>query len=474
MGSEAYGLVGFFVMLQAWFGLLDMGLAPAFSRQVSQSYYNAKRSLELIELIRSIELIFVVLAVVLSILFWVFSPWIAEKWLHIETLPLTEVSYCITLIGSLLGFRLFAALYRGAIQGSEQMVWLNVTTVFFSTARSVGSYILIRWVSSSPELFFEFQLAISGLELLVTARKFYSEFSLNSMKKFGFSWAAIKKIAPFSFGIAYSASLWVIVTQTTNLIFSHTLSLTEYGYFTLVGVVANGLLNIIAPISQAILPRMTLLLSEGRDKEMLILYRRSTRLACSLIFPIALFIFAMAYEIVLFWTGDVVVATWCAPIMRWFVLGNAFIAIGAFQYYLQFAHGHLRLHVMNTTISAFVQVPILIFVAFNYGAIGVAYTWFVIRLINFLLITWIVHRKFLSHHHFHFQWLVNDVGLILILSMFTLSSFLMISKLLNLGLMGNLIFMGLALSFLLMLNLILFCSFFKKIYYLYSFARKFV
>ena len=25
MGAEAYGLVGFFTMLQAWFGLLDMG-----------------------------------------------------------------------------------------------------------------------------------------------------------------------------------------------------------------------------------------------------------------------------------------------------------------------------------------------------------------------------------------------------------------------------------------------------------------
>ena len=36
MGSEAYGLVGFFSMLQAWFGLLDMGLTPTMSREAAR------------------------------------------------------------------------------------------------------------------------------------------------------------------------------------------------------------------------------------------------------------------------------------------------------------------------------------------------------------------------------------------------------------------------------------------------------
>jgi hypothetical protein len=31
MGTEAYGLVGFFAMLQAWFQLLDIGLTPTLA-----------------------------------------------------------------------------------------------------------------------------------------------------------------------------------------------------------------------------------------------------------------------------------------------------------------------------------------------------------------------------------------------------------------------------------------------------------
>ena len=33
MGADAFGLVGFFTMLQAWFNLLDMGLTPTMARE---------------------------------------------------------------------------------------------------------------------------------------------------------------------------------------------------------------------------------------------------------------------------------------------------------------------------------------------------------------------------------------------------------------------------------------------------------
>jgi len=36
MGAEAYGLVGFFTMLQAWFGLLDLGLTPTIARETAR------------------------------------------------------------------------------------------------------------------------------------------------------------------------------------------------------------------------------------------------------------------------------------------------------------------------------------------------------------------------------------------------------------------------------------------------------
>ncbi|WBE25080.1 oligosaccharide flippase family protein [Denitrificimonas caeni] len=41
MGAEAYGLVGFFTMLQACFALLDLGLTPTIARETAR-YHGGK------------------------------------------------------------------------------------------------------------------------------------------------------------------------------------------------------------------------------------------------------------------------------------------------------------------------------------------------------------------------------------------------------------------------------------------------
>ena len=36
MGKEAFGLIGFFTMMTAWFQLLDMGLTPTLARETAR------------------------------------------------------------------------------------------------------------------------------------------------------------------------------------------------------------------------------------------------------------------------------------------------------------------------------------------------------------------------------------------------------------------------------------------------------
>ncbi|NTW89015.1 MAG: oligosaccharide flippase family protein, partial [Desulfobulbaceae bacterium] len=64
MGTEAYGLVGFFAMLQAWFQLLDMGLAPTMARETARFQGGATDALSLRRLLRVLEGIFFGVAIV--------------------------------------------------------------------------------------------------------------------------------------------------------------------------------------------------------------------------------------------------------------------------------------------------------------------------------------------------------------------------------------------------------------------------
>jgi len=55
MGSEAYGLIGFFAMLQVWFALLDMGLTPTMSRETARYNGGATDALSYRRLVRALE-----------------------------------------------------------------------------------------------------------------------------------------------------------------------------------------------------------------------------------------------------------------------------------------------------------------------------------------------------------------------------------------------------------------------------------
>ena len=63
MGAEAYGLVGFFAMLQGLFNLLDFGLTPTISRQTAQYNAGVENALNFRRLFRALSLIFLVIAI---------------------------------------------------------------------------------------------------------------------------------------------------------------------------------------------------------------------------------------------------------------------------------------------------------------------------------------------------------------------------------------------------------------------------
>ncbi|WP_241194036.1 hypothetical protein [Pseudomonas synxantha] len=64
MGAEAYGLVGFFTMLQAWFNLLDLGLTPTIGRETARYRAGVTTALDFRRLFRSLSSLFFIIAIV--------------------------------------------------------------------------------------------------------------------------------------------------------------------------------------------------------------------------------------------------------------------------------------------------------------------------------------------------------------------------------------------------------------------------
>lgn len=117
LGAEAFGLIGFFTMLSAWMMLLDIGLSSTISRQSASLNHTTEQMVEFKNMLRSVEAVFLVIALSIVLIVWINDDWIANNWLNIETLDKIEVAYCISLMGIIIAFKWLIGLYKGAIKG---------------------------------------------------------------------------------------------------------------------------------------------------------------------------------------------------------------------------------------------------------------------------------------------------------------------------------------------------------------------
>jgi O-antigen/teichoic acid export membrane protein len=408
MGAEAYGLVGFFTMMNAWFALLDVGLTPTLSREVARFRGGALDAATLRGLVRVLELVFGVIAVIAAAAFLLGSAPIARDWLNVEALPLGEVRQSVVLMGLIIPLRWMSGLYRGAVNGFERQIWLGGFNVGVATARFVGVIAIFHLVGTSPVQFFAYQLVVAGVELAGLAAMTHRLLPKTARAQgVHAAWRALRGILSFSLTIAFTGAVWVLITQTDKLVLSKLLPLADYGYFSLAAIVAGGVMTIGAPVAQAVLPRLAKLSAEGRHDAALALYRTATQLVCLLAVPAAAMLSVFAKPILLAWTGDPYAAEQAAPVLRLYAAGNGILVLTALAYYLQYARGNLRLHLIGNALMLVLYVPVLVWCAMHWGAVGAGWAWTVAIGLYFLLWVPLVHGRL--EPGLHVSWMLRDV-----------------------------------------------------------------
>ena len=394
MGSEAYGLVGFFAMLQGLFSLLDFGLTPTISRQTAQYNAGAETALGFRQLFRSLSLIFTAIACIGGSLLFYFNHYIAEHWLKLENLAMSDVLFSLKIMAVCVALRWMTGLYRGVITGFERIVWLSIINIVIATLRFPGVLLYMYYYGFTIQSFFVFQLMVAILEFVLLGLKAYILLpKLNSSARLVWSLRPVKPLLSFALTIAFTSSVWVLLTQLDKFILSGILPLSEYGYFTLAVLVAGGILQIGAPISSAIMPRMARLQGEKKYEELKAVYLGATEFVTVVVVTAGVVLAVLAEPVLYVWTGDVTLSENAAPILQLYALGNAILTLCAFPYYLQYAKGNLHLHFFGNLITAFLLIPAIIWSAKNYGAIGAGWAWVLIQLTYLLLWVSYVHKK---------------------------------------------------------------------------------
>lgn len=407
MGAEAYGLVAFFVMLQAWFQLLDFGLTATISRETARYLGGGMDALALRRLMRSLEGCFWVIGIVAAAAMAFAASSVADRWLNIRELAHSEVELSLTLMGLTVATRWVGGLYRGAISGLERQVWLSLFNICIVTARFIGVVPVLLFVGPEPVNFFIYQTVVSVVELGVLMARSYAAVPLPHGVSNMWSWAPLLSVLKFSSMVAFTSAVWVLVTQTDKLLLSKFLPLDDYGFFTAAVLVASSITLINGPITQAMLPRLTRLSQQGDAAAVVALYRQATQGIAAIAGSLSLVMAVFSRQILWVWTGDITFAIDYAHILSLYAIGNGFLALAAFPYYLQYAKGDLRLHLWGNVVFVLVLVPAIVLATARFGAVGAGAVWALTNFLFFLAWTPIVHRRFVPGLHGH--WLVHDV-----------------------------------------------------------------
>ena len=414
MGVEAYGLVGFFTMLQGWFMLLDMGLTPTIGRAAARYNGGAIDALALRRLLRAFEGIFVVVGVAGAVALVAAAGTIAGHWLKVQQLDLVEVQRAIELMAMIIALRWLCGLYRGAISGFERIVWLNGFNVVVATLRFVVVIPFLVHVGATPSHFFAYQLGVAVIEAAVLVAKTYRLLpAVDLAGCIRWQWAPVRGVMRFALSAAFTSVVWVLVTQSDKLILSGLIPLADYAYFTLAVLMASGIALLSSPITSAILPRLTRMQAQGNIAGLNQLYRNATQLVMVIALPIVLVLAFFPTQVLTAWTGKAEVAANAAPILMLYAVGNGILALAAFPYFLQVAHGELRLHLIGNVLFVLLFVPLLLLAVTRFGMIGAGYAWIIANLLPFVAWLPIVHHRYFKGQHR--DWLLKDIAAIVVL-----------------------------------------------------------
>lgn len=407
LGMEAFGLIGFFIVLQGLLGLLDLGLSTTLNRELASRSAKGNAQ-EARDLVRTMEWIYWSVAIVIAMGIMAVAPWIARSWVNLKGLPAQSVQHAIVLMGLVAAAQWPCSLYSGGLMGLQKQVLLNTIQASISTIRAGGAVLVLWLISQSIEAYFMWQIVIFGIQTVLTG--YYLQSSLpKSAKAPSFSRDLLRQCWRFAAGMTAISSVVIILTQCDKVILSKLLSLEQFGYYMLAFTLGSTLMFLVSPVSAALFPKLSELVSAEKTEELVRLYHKGCQTVSLFAFPVGILMALFPREILMLWTRDPIIVENTHLLLSLVVAGCVLNAAVAMPYMLQLAYGWTSLSFYKNITAIIILIPLLFLLIPCLGAVGGAITWVLLNAGYILFEIPLMHRR-LIHCEMR-RWYLIDVGL---------------------------------------------------------------
>lgn len=396
LGIEAYGLIGFYAMLQAAFQILDLGLSQTMNREMARYIALPGKAAEARDFVKTLEFGYWAIGIVLGIGVVIAAPFIALHWIKSGSLPVETVRHAVMVMGIVTALQWPLSFYEGGLMGLQRQVQFNAIKIGISTLSSFGAVFILSKISPTITSYFTWQIIVNGLSITLLTILLWRSLPPSDRPPV-FNPSLLRNISRFAVGMSGIALSGIILTQMDKIILSKLLSLEMFGYYTLAGV-ASGVVPflLVSPVFNALFPRFTSLVAVNDISALKILYHQGSQLMAVLVLPVAIMLSFFSFDILLLWTGNAKTAGMASPIVSVLVIGMALNALMTLPYALQLSHGWTSIGLRINIFLIVILLPTIYLITTRFGAVGAASVWIALNGIYMLLGVPLTHKRILQ------------------------------------------------------------------------------
>ena len=338
LGTEGYGLIGFYALLAIIASLMDLGLSQTTLREVARRASDHEHAGELPSLVLTLALISCALGSLVGLSAVASSKWLATSWLDLSRLSVDEVATAIATMGGIVALLFPANILNATLRGLQRQVLFNTIAIVAGACRGVVTIAALHVFGSTPLIFFSAQLLISACEVMVLA-VIVGVLLPRSRSRLRFDFRLFQATWQFTFTVWLSIVIGQLILLSDKVVMSAVLPLDLFGLYSIAFTVASTVQRLATPFSNAYLPHFVELFEKRTFELLSQAYHLASRLASAVVICAGLLLVVYAQPIMLLLTADAASADTIAPVFALLVAANTLAALMVMPQMLQIACG---------------------------------------------------------------------------------------------------------------------------------------
>ena len=268
LGTEGYGLIGFYGLLSLVASLVDLGLSQTTLREVARRAPDHDRAGELQSLVLTLALISCGLGALVGLLAIASSKWLAVSWLGLSRLSVEDVTTAIAIMGGIVALLFPANILNATLRGLQRQVLFNTIAIVAGVCRGVATIAALYIFGPTPLIFFSAQLLMSLFEVAVLG-VVVGVLLPRPPSPPRFDFRLFQASWRFTFTVWLSTVIGQLILLSDKVVMSAVLPLDLFGLYSIAFTVASTVPRLATPFSNAYLPHFVELLRSGASSSCL-------------------------------------------------------------------------------------------------------------------------------------------------------------------------------------------------------------